>query len=574
MFDPISIGLALLLSTAKDALQSEAAKAVFSGVIGNRADHLFTSGFRKIKDILNLRSSAYPENHDLLRTLRMSMLKATEMLHLNMKENEEEKQFRKKLKVWVEEQIKFLPTLSKWADWENPAAGELELFFTGNESHAQKKTLLIEKMIFSWEKYIQSQLKTDLPQAFILKLKEGWIEDGKRIYWHEATMVLMIEALRNPKDEQSIKAAKAFEHNFLSDIKLQLSDIHELLLSQFANNEVIIKLADTIASQQRTIEIQAEENKLHAAENKTQAETINLILKRQYELEENLRQSETEKAQLQVENKTNKEIIERAEKDRKELNDFYKLYPATYQSKLNAIEETENLEQQSREADEKLALRKSLEQEETMRNAILKMKLANQYEEGYNFSAAIKSCNAAINLWNYPPFSIELARLLFTIGKYSEALKTLHSILNPEILVTGPVNHIVGKILIEDLEPFEFEYFLKGWNLSGNIYIELMSFENAATSFENALLIHEKIFGKVIDKGGEMLFNNIGCAYLKLGKFEKSRFYLDKALEATKIIYGEDSMRTANCLNNIGDNLNRNYSGMVWAINFSAENTS
>lgn len=267
MFDPISIGLALLLSTAKEALQSEAAKAVFSGIIGNRADYLYTKGLNKIKDIVNLRNSKYPENHDLLRALRMSMLKATQMLHQSMKNDNEEKAFRKVLKKWTDEQIKYLPMLNKWSDWNNPATSELELFFINSENYYMRKAELIEKMISSWESYIHTELQINLPQAFTSKLKDGWIENERRIYWHEATMVLMIEALRNPKDEGSSKAAKAFEHNFLSDMKLQISDIHELLISQFANNEAVIQLADTIASQQSTIESQQHTIKILVEDN-------------------------------------------------------------------------------------------------------------------------------------------------------------------------------------------------------------------------------------------------------------------------------------------------------------------
>lgn len=239
MLDPISTGLALLLFTAKEVITSSFATDVYKGVLGNRVDHFLTMGYGRFKEIISIRSKSRPENHDLLRTLRMSMLKATEMLYQSMKVDEEDKEFRKLLKKWIDVQIKHLPKLKQWGRWENPAADEFEVFFTEQERHGDKKALMVERMIYSWENYIQSELRVNLPQAFTVKLKHGWIEDDKRIYWHQAVMVLAIEALRNPNDEQSARAAKAFEHNFLAEIKLQLADIHELLLSQFQTKEIL-----------------------------------------------------------------------------------------------------------------------------------------------------------------------------------------------------------------------------------------------------------------------------------------------------------------------------------------------
>lgn len=256
MIDPISVGLALLIAAAKEAATSEIAKAAYSGIIGNRADVFFISSINKIKEIISFRNQNLPENHDLLRTLRKAMLTSTDMLRLSMKEDGEQKQFRKLLKSWIDEQIMLLPSLSKWNDWNNPAAEKLELFFADGKNYKTKKLQLIQSMTESWVKYLEVQLNLELPKEFIDKLRQGWYEDEKLITWYEATMVLMIEALRNTKDEMGLRASKAFEHNFLSDIKLKLSDIEKQMLSQYPNRKLINKLSTTIFSQQKTIQSQ------------------------------------------------------------------------------------------------------------------------------------------------------------------------------------------------------------------------------------------------------------------------------------------------------------------------------
>jgi len=552
MIDPISITLAMLLSTTKEALTAPTAIEIYKGILGNKATDFLNYGFKKgwhgIKEIINLRSNEYPQNHDLLRTLRMSMLKATEMIHRSMVKSGEEKQFREDLKKWIDKQFKILPTLSKWSGWENPASNELELFFTGSDAYEEKKALLIDKMTSSWQIYLQSQLAVELPVSFTSKLKKGWLEDDIRIYWHEATMVLMIEALRNPKDEQSIKAGKAFEHNFLSDIKLQVSDIQQFLLDQFANHETITKLADTIASQQRTIETQAEENKFNA-------ETINLITKKQFELEEKLNKTEIEKAQLYLENQSNKTLIEKAEIDKKELIDFYKLYPTFYKSKLDAIESTKNLKQLVKEDDEKRELRKNLEDVENKGSANRLMQLAYQLQKLYDFKGALENYDKAMLLCpELIQAKIAKGYLLHQIGEY----------------------HKARNIFVELREENQFESLdtltkVDIFDAIGSTCLALSRFEEALHSFKNGMYHIKKSHAEILyaksEHSKEFTFDltarfnetyareqsNIGIAYLKVGDIENAYNFLNSSLEFTRNLYGEDNYLIATIYNNLGD---------------------
>lgn len=260
--DPLSITLA--------ALSAKAGEAILTGIIGNRSDYLLVNSFQKIKQIITSRNKEFPENHDLLRTLRKSMLTATDMIRISMKVDGEQKDFRKNLKTWIDEQIKLLPKLENWADWNNPASDKLELFFVNEGSYSEKKLLLTQTMTKSWEDYLNTQLQIELPDEFKEKLYNGWREKDTLIRWDDAVMVLMIEALRDGNDEMGQRAAKAFEHNFLSAIKIelesvkgisasmemQLSTLYQKMLSEFENIESINHLSNTINSQQTTIESQ------------------------------------------------------------------------------------------------------------------------------------------------------------------------------------------------------------------------------------------------------------------------------------------------------------------------------
>jgi hypothetical protein len=260
--DPLSIALA--------ALSAKAGEAILTGIIGNRSDYLLVNSFQKIKQIITSRNKEFPENHDLLRTLRKSMLTATDMIRISMKEDGEQKDFRKNLKTWIDEQIKLLPKLENWADWNNPASDKLELFFVNESSYSEKKLLLTQTMTNSWKDYLNTQLEIELPDEFKEKLYNGWLEKDTLIRWDDAVMVLMIEALRDGNNEMGQRAAKAFEHNFLSAIKIeleslkgisasiemQLSTLYQKMLSEFENIESINHLSNTINSQQTTIESQ------------------------------------------------------------------------------------------------------------------------------------------------------------------------------------------------------------------------------------------------------------------------------------------------------------------------------
>ena len=522
MFDPISIGLAFLLSMTKDALQSEVAKAMFSGIIGNRADHYFTKGLDKIKDIVNLRNSKYPENHDLLRTLRMSMLKATEMLYLSMKEDEEEKQFRKKLKTWMDEQIKNLPILSKWIDWENPASGKLELFFTSESTNDEKKKLLIEKMIFSWAKYIESQLMISLPQAFTTKLNQGWLENDKRIFWHEATMVIMIETLRNPNNEQSIKASKAFEHNFLSDIKLQISDIHELLLSQFANNETIVKLADTITSQQKTIEAQAEVNQWltqQLSEHKIKIEVLELQVQTNPLKDKELKELIKQRDELLSNNNF---LVEKESQSLLEKRDIEKKY-------LSIILPKEGLDNVPKEAKRE--------------KAEFAFKLGKIELKNLNHSKGIELLREAVSLYpeNYD-YKIELGVALNEIGESNEAWNVISVYYNEKFEAINPTTRI------------------KISNLAAAIGISFSDFKAAKVHLEHALGVHFEQYGKVVYQGAEVIMHNLSSVCEELGEHEEAVYYSKLSLAATVMITGKRSYESvitwasyANLLLNIGN---------------------
>lgn len=562
MIDPISVGLALTVKILSDSVTSSdgLAHSALTGILGNRSDFLLVNGFKKVKEIITSKNQDFPENHDLLKTLRRSMLSATDMIRLSMKEDGEQKKFRKELNNWIEEQLKILPKLNEWGNWQNPASDELELFFTNEKEFFDKKDSLILSMTKSWENYLENELEITLPIEFIEKLNKGWYENKKLLTWHEATMALMIEALRNVKDDLGQRASRAFEHNFLSDIKLQLADIQEQMLLQIPNSDLINNLVTsqqkTIESQQETIEIQEKSNLII---NETVLNLTNLLINSEKEkaiLSERLKSS----SESELKQKYNK-LAKETDEIRLQLFSIYQIFPANFKNQLAEIENTKTIEQLSIEADEQMEVRKQMENEEIKRNALLKVQLGEQYETTYNFTNALLSYHKAITLSpNLIEPYLNLGRLYHTLGQYQDASKTFLSIFG---------KHEYIKSNYKDLS--------KVWDSLGKTQIELKEFQNAVESFTVAgdllEMYREEVLELKVDNPDNItesfrknpeettnyyvtnlgLQNNIGVAYQKIGNIDMSKKYLLECLDKSKMIFGGDSMKVATIYNNLGD---------------------
>jgi tetratricopeptide (TPR) repeat protein len=235
------------------------------------------------------------------------------------------------------------------------------------------------------------------------------------------------------------------------------------------------------------------------------------------------------------------QLLEKSKADvvtiREKLHTIYILHPAEFLKELEEEEKTKTLEQLSKEADEQQERRKELEVKEKERNAGIKYSLSLQQAASFKYTEALSSIKRAIELWpDNPEFILRLSALLFDIGLLQEAERTLASI-----------------VKTKDIESSEYDFQKSVWNIMGNIQMGLLDPDRAIISYEMALGLQFQQHGKVIYLGAEMLFTHLGTAYLKVCNWERATYYLTKSLEATKIIYGDESLGVAHCLNSLGD---------------------
>ncbi|MDF1699164.1 MAG: hypothetical protein P1U56_25140 [Saprospiraceae bacterium] len=224
--DPFSAGFVLYVLKSVNDLTDGWAEDVVKGVTGNIADRLLVSSGKGALAILRSRKEKDEGNHDLMKALRRSMLLSTKLIRQEMKDEKEERAFRRKLQKWIDKQIKELNNLDSWHDWNNPAIENLELFFDGALHYQDMRADLAKRMTASWLDYLRScESLKEIPSAFSNKLIDGWIDSDVKITWWELVVTEMKTYLRNGKDPQALKAEKALVHNFLADLKLELKTI-------------------------------------------------------------------------------------------------------------------------------------------------------------------------------------------------------------------------------------------------------------------------------------------------------------------------------------------------------------
>lgn len=224
--EPFSIAFALYAAKQVDDYTNGWASDVAKGVLGNISDRLLSNGTKRALKILKTRQNDGSGNHDLMKALRRSMLEATLNIRVIMKDEKEEKAFRKRLQIWLEKQLAQIDDLDTWHDWNNPAISELELFFDEVDKYNERKLSLIQDMTSGWVKYLQSQESlSPLPESFTSKLCNGWKEDNKDITWWNLVMMIFKTSIRQGNTKESQLADKALVHNFLAELKLGLSEI-------------------------------------------------------------------------------------------------------------------------------------------------------------------------------------------------------------------------------------------------------------------------------------------------------------------------------------------------------------
>lgn len=251
--EPITVGLAYFFTQALEHPIKYVMDAVAGGSIGNLSEKMFSRTAERVKTVISNRNPEYPENHDLLKVFRRSMLLATRMIRRSMKRDGEAPFFRKALETWIDGHLNTIADLNKWSNWSMPATDHLEIFFANNNNTPEAHEKLLNLMTTSWERYISNELAMDLPAEFVLKGRKGWQEGSVIVKWQDAVIVLVAEALKDPKNH---KAAKAVEHYFLATLKLEIGEaIGKLDNLQKSVGELPILMQNVIASRDTILDI-------------------------------------------------------------------------------------------------------------------------------------------------------------------------------------------------------------------------------------------------------------------------------------------------------------------------------
>lgn len=368
----------------------------------------------------------------------------------------------------------------------------LELFIK-NEFFNEFDKLYIFIITEKQQKYDQQKIDVILNGKFIFKVDD--IIDNTDIY----------------KELNS-------QNNFV-----KITAIWEILEEQFTDNNTKIESnnsLETIKSQQTTIE--------------SLASLLSATEKARVQLSEEIRNEADTSFEKQQDFKR---LTTEAEKIRNERQALYRIFPAKYQKELQEEENTKDLEQLSKEADEQQTLRKELEIKENQRNASIKYRLSLNQNALFKYTEALSNINRAIELWpdNFQ-FQFQLGVLLYELGSFQNAEQILVKMLDTE-----------------NLNSFEPELQKKAWNTLGMTNLGLRSPRKAIICFEKALDLQSKLHGKMICWGAEELFHNMGIAYLKMDDWNKATYFTSMSLEANKSIYGEVSTPVANSFNSLGE---------------------
>ena len=556
--EPVTIGLVLsafnALDTAFDWGIKEGSKAIFGKIVTDAFDHTV----KETRSIIASRTEQFHGNHDLLKVLRLSMLQATGMVCAAMKEKKEDKKFRADLQIWIDKQSTedALNNIDAWMEWNNPVSTELETLFITQQQYADRKEIITARMVGQWMAYLKTELKCELPKAFSDKFYIGFEEKGKQLKWENAVAVLFAETLRNGKTPLGQRADKAFTHNFLAEIKMQLSavqgDVSDVKATVTRIEERINNLytyvlqglpdSDTILSLQRQSEKQTEINLAVVKEYEHLRADITYERgeKERYRQEgEKLR---AEKDEMAAEIKTLISMNRVDPEKYNELTERIKLFDEHIAAHPELFPEDYEALKAKRTAEEHYTVTEKAYKQAIIKADDLKIKHAEaafiyaiKLEDGLNYPLALEKYRKAAALQPQNPIYLNgLGYFLLHMALYNEAISHL------EQAIKNLSNHNTP----EEIEGAILNNIGQAWKQKGE-------YDKALSYYEKALAIGKKLYG---DKHPDIAtrYNNMGLAYDSKGEYDKAISYYEKALTIDKKFNGEEHPKIATYYNNIG----------------------
>ena len=556
------------LSVAGTFAAVEGGKAIFGKAVGDGA----FAGVQKTIELIASKKEKQAENHDLQKALRKSMLNATSLVCEALKEQKEEAAFAERLQKWIAGQItdEALDAIEKWSNWNNAAEGNTEFFFATQEEYKEGKEALVRQMTTDWLNYLTFALgngvaptrigyeeEKPLPEAFTNRLLNGFTLEGKELNWADAVMVAFSELLRDDQSALGQRANRAFNQNFLSEIKLKLDKvegkvdaIHALILEKYPDYTRVLELnAQTMHSQQGTIEKQhktIDELRAELKEVRAKLEAGQQLLFKAVTdgsmakgrvslLKEQLNKLERKQEELIRENETLKReaIAERKEtidQLKEEGKDDDLLAEAARLMEEGRFMEARELQIRSAEQ------LKVLSKESAKEAAKQYYELADLDEDELRYADALLHFREAAQLQpKEPRYLNALGYFLSKMALHTEAIEYLQTAL--ELLTETKEHQRVKGTILNNLG--------MAWKAKG-------AYDKAIDYYERALELGRKVLGREHPKVATYL-NNLGTAWDSKGAYYKAIGYYKQALEIDSKVLGEEHPDTATDLNNLGE---------------------
>jgi len=594
MADPFTISLILAAGKVADDLTGKVISEAIGGTIGNVSDRLLQRAVRRAVDIVRSKPKPGTANLDLLKALRRAQLKATDDIRIAMKSANSEPEFPARLKTWIVRETDRIENIEEWINWEMPAAKELEKLINYTQAELDIETRLSSEMTLAWENYLRAQPDTEIaPDAFWYFLSHSWNSERLTLTWASQVGEHFKVYLREAATPEARQAEKAFVHNFLAELKIDLTevkrDLEELknlpaqveeiktfLLSEYAEarDEIHLWASDMIASQQDVIRKQQE---IHNRDSRSIASLTDTIASQQKTIVwlQDLLDKKPDDKEL-------KKQLEEAQINSKQfqyaLKTLYEMHPAFYAEELKTYREIEALEIRVLGHEARKTKRRQMEEAEDSADAADSHALAHLKEEKVLYAEAQFYFRRATELQPKNSLYInDLGYFCLQMGLYeesitilTEALLHLNTMPEPEQLKRKILNNIGSgwkakghydkaidyyeraleideKIYPQDLPSIATRYNNIGnaLNAKGHIEKSIDYFEKALTILKNALgSEHPKV---------AITNMNLGSAYKDMQQYEIAFEYYEKALTIFKHNYGPENPNIAKCYNNMGE---------------------
>jgi tetratricopeptide (TPR) repeat protein len=553
------------------------AGAAWQGFIGNRADAIADKGFSAISKVIKRmrQSGELPPNHNLYKALKLAMLYATDYLVNGniIPDNDFEgwSTFKKESNKWIQDEKRNIDKYISPEKDDAPAYGEVEKMLLNANDKAIKDMRydLAQKVKCNWLKVWQTGVAMDMPKKIETLIMQGWREDDKDMDWFDITTLLFAESL---KDKQNPEAKDAFQNRILAEIKTETGiisdkvedlsvllrasvDHYDFIKEKLIEYGIFLKIIegkidegfketdeklDTILEYQRNEKLRLEEQIrtreleiLNLKETETRYTGRNEILNEQLSSLRNELNSLIEKNALLKE-----ELIKKNEVLQKQLagqgkEDNFK-GEASEALKIGNIAEARRLLKLSVENEEKRI-------EERAKNLSQSyFELAQLDEKDLRYSEALLSYRKAVEIW---PENI------YYLNKYGEFITLLGQFkLGIDILEKA-------KLILENQTDQELLSTVL-YNLS-IAYLHERDYDRTLSLCKRAAEIDKKrtqphpylardYYGK-------------SRAYNRKGLHEKCKYYIEKALDIIRAVYGNGkSKEEADYLNNLGASYNDN----------------